>query len=189
VSQVEGIILAAGSGSRFGGRKLLAPWRGGVLLDGALAAALAAPLRDVVVVTGADADLVGAAVAGRARLIHAADHAEGMAASLRAGISALPDDAAGAVVFLADMPLVPTGVVGRLVQALQDGAAAAAPFRAGRRGNPVAVSAALFPDVLALTGDQGARGILDRLGGRLVGIDTDDDGVLLDVDHPEDVPY
>jgi len=51
---LEAIVLAAGSGARFGGAKLTAPWRGGVLLDGALAAAFQAPVRTVTVVTGAD---------------------------------------------------------------------------------------------------------------------------------------
>src|SRR6478609_1963038 len=56
----EAVVLAAGSGSRFGGGKLLAAWDAGVLLEGALAAAFAAPVRDVTVVVGADADAVAA---------------------------------------------------------------------------------------------------------------------------------
>ena len=54
----EALVLAAGSGSRFGGGKLLAPWNGGVLLDGALPAAFAAPARSVILVTGADGERV-----------------------------------------------------------------------------------------------------------------------------------
>ena len=54
----EAVVLAAGSGSRFGGGKLLASWGAGVLLEGALAAAFAAPVRDVTVVIGANADAV-----------------------------------------------------------------------------------------------------------------------------------
>ncbi|HEX7947277.1 MAG TPA: NTP transferase domain-containing protein, partial [Phenylobacterium sp.] len=55
------LVLAAGAGSRFGGGKLTAPFRDGVLLDGALAAAFAAPVRIVTLVTGADAGRVVAA--------------------------------------------------------------------------------------------------------------------------------
>jgi len=197
VSGVHALVLAAGSGSRFGGGKLLAPWRGGVLLDGALAAAFAAPTPTVTVVTGADAEAVARAAttfaaacgqAGRTRIVHAADHAEGMAASLRAGLAALPADAAGALVLLGDMPLIPHAVLAPLVAAVEGGAPAAAPVFDGRRGNPAALSRSLFAALLGLAGDKGARGVLDRLGDRLVQVASPDAGVLLDVDTRADVP-
>src|SRR5687767_9122354 len=56
--ELHALVLAAGTGSRFGGRKLLAPWGAGVLLHGALEAAYAAPVASVIIVTGADADAV-----------------------------------------------------------------------------------------------------------------------------------
>jgi len=183
------IVLAAGFGSRFGGGKLLAPWRGGALIDGALDAALAAPVMDVSVVVGAD-PAVAAHAASRcgARIVHAADHALGLSASLKAGIAALPADAAGVLVLLGDMPLVPQAVLRPLVRAVMDGAPAAVPVWQGRRGNPVALSARLFPQILALEGDRGARATLDGLGDELALVEAPDDGILLDVDRPGDVP-
>ena len=187
---LEAIVLAAGSGSRFGGKKLLAPWGQGVLLDAALAAALAAPVRAVTVVTGADAEAVAAAARAydpRVKLVHAADHAEGMGASLRNGVASLPPDAAGAFVFLGDMPRVPVAVLQPLAEALAAGAPAAAPVFQGRRGNPVLIARALFPDLLKLTGDAGARAVLQALGDRLAVVEAPDDGVLFDVDEPGDL--
>jgi molybdenum cofactor cytidylyltransferase len=186
----EAVVLAAGSGSRFGGGKLLASWGPGVLLEGALAAAFAAPVRDVTVVIGADAEAVAAAARDfdpRVIVVHAPDHAEGMGASLRTGIASLPADAAGAFVFLGDMPRAPTAVLAPMAQAVRDGALAAAPVFQGRRGNPVLLSRALFPQLLALTGDAGARGVLQGLGERLALIESPDDGVLFDVDTPGDL--
>jgi molybdenum cofactor cytidylyltransferase len=58
----------------------------------------------------------------------------------------------------------------------------------GRRGNPVLLSSALFPQLLALTGDAGARGVLQGLGDRLALVESPDDGVLFDVDEPGDLP-
>lgn len=188
--RLEALVLAAGSGRRFGGRKLLAPWEGGVLLQGALAAAFAAPARSVSVITGADADEVAAAAQAfdaRVRIVYAADHDEGMGASLRTGIASLPADATGAFVFLGDMPRVPHDVLPGLAGALESGAAAAAPVFDGRRGNPVLVGAALFPELRALTGDAGARGLLQRLGARLALVEAPDDGVLFDVDLASDL--
>jgi molybdenum cofactor cytidylyltransferase len=181
----EAVVLAAGSGSRFGGGKLTAAWGAGVLLEGALAAAFAAPVRSVTVVIGADAEAVAAAARSfdpRILVVHAPDHAEGMGASLRAGVASLPADADGAFVFLGDMPRVPTAVLRRMAEAVIAGAKAAAPVFEGRRGNPVLLGRSLFPDLLALTGDAGARGLLQGLGERLALVESPDDGVLFDVD-------
>jgi len=186
----EAVVLAAGSGSRFGGGKLLATWGAGVLLEGALAAAFAAPVRSVTVVIGADADAIAAAAQAfdpRVLIVPAHDYAEGMGASLRTGIASLPADAAGAFVFLGDMPRAPTAVLEPMAQAVRAGALAAAPVFGGRRGNPVLLARELFPDLLTLTGDAGARGVLQGLGDRLALIEAPDDGVLFDVDQRSDL--
>lgn len=192
----EALVLGAGTGSRFGGGKLLAAWRGGVLLDAALAAAFAAPVRSVILVTGADAAAVAAAArafaertgqAGRLRIVHAADYAEGLSASLRAGAAATPADAGGLFVFLGDMPRVPHGVLEPLAQAVRAGAPAAAPLFAGRRGNPVLLGAALIPRLAGLRGDQGARPLIQALGAALALVEAPDDGVLFDVDQRGDL--
>lgn len=190
---LEAIVLAAGSSRRFGGGKLTAPYADGVLLDGALAAAFAAPVRVVTVVTGADADVELAARRfaertgniQRLRTVHAPDHAEGMAASVRAGVASLPLDAGGVFIFLGDMPRVPHAVLAPMAELMAEGHAAAAPTFAGRRGHPAVFARALFPDLVALSGDQGARAILDRVAPPLV--QSPDDGVLFDIDVREDL--
>jgi molybdenum cofactor cytidylyltransferase len=187
VSGVHAIVLAAGSGSRFGGGKLMAPWRVGVLLDGALDAAFAAPVRAVHVVVGADPAVTAHAVARGARIVEARDHALGLSASLKAGIAALPGDAAGALVLLGDMPQVPHAILQPLVEAVAAGAVAAAPVFEGRLGNPAALSAALFPKVMTLEGDRGARALIEGLGEALVRIPAPDAGILFDVDRPDDL--
>lgn len=190
VGSFVAIVLAAGSGSRFGGGKLLADYDGAPLLHAALAAARAAPAASVTVVTGTDADAVGAAALAfdpAIRLVHALDHAEGMAASLRAGIASAPRDTAGAFVFLGDMPRVPRAVLLPLAQAVTDGAPAAAPTFAGRRGNPVVLGRDLFGPIAGLRGDVGARSVLEALGDRLALVAAPDDGVLFDVDRRGDL--
>jgi molybdenum cofactor cytidylyltransferase len=191
-TRLEAIVLAGGAGVRFGGRKLTAPWRGRRLIDGALAAAFAAPVRSVTVVTGADPAVGPAAQAfatearetRRLRLVHADDHAEGMGATLRAGVASLPPDVEGVFVFLGDMPLIPADVPPRLADALAAGAEAAAPRFENQRGHPVLFRASLFPALRAATGDEGARTVLQALGKTLITIDVADPGVLFDVDRP-----
>jgi molybdenum cofactor cytidylyltransferase len=190
VEAPHALVLAAGAGRRFGGRKLLAPWRGAPLINAALEAAAAAELAGLTVVTGADAGEVAAVVGDWARrnprtaveIVHAPDHGEGLAASLRRGLRMLPSTAGGAVIFLGDMPCIPQGIVQDLLLALEPGSLAAAPCFENRRGHPVLVRRGLFPALLDLAGDSGAKSVLDGLGDRLVLVPVKDGGVLFDVD-------
>jgi xanthine dehydrogenase accessory factor len=193
---LHAVVLAAGQGARFGGAKLLERWRGAPVLHGALAAAFAAPVQTVTVVTGAHAEAVEAAArafaagrpdADRLRIVHAPDHAQGLSASLRQGVAALPEGSEGMILFLGDMPSAPASVLQPLANALAAGAPAAAPRFQGRRGHPVAISSRLFPELMKLEGDQGAAGVLSALGPELVLIQTADAGVVFDVDTPDDL--
>jgi molybdenum cofactor cytidylyltransferase len=190
--RLEAVVLAAGFGSRFGGGKLLSPWGGGVLLDGALAAAFAAEVRSVHVVWGADDRVIDCATAfarasgdiDRLRLIQATGFEKGLSASLAAGIGALPGDATAAFVFLGDMPRIPGGLTGAMIERLADGVQAVAPLFDARRGHPVLFARSLWPQLEALTGDRGAGMVLEGLGDRLALVPAPDDGVLFDVDRP-----
>jgi molybdenum cofactor cytidylyltransferase len=138
-------------------------------------------------VTGADPAVASAAYAVGAKAVEAERFADGLSASLAAGIEALPADCDGAFVFLGDMPRIPRAVFQPMVQALDEGAFAAAPVFHGRRGHPVLFSRSLFTELLNLEGDRGAGALLDGLGGGLVTIPAPDDGVLFDVDEREEL--
>jgi molybdenum cofactor cytidylyltransferase len=193
---LQAIVLAAGFGARFGGGKLTAPWDGRMLIEGALAAAIAAPVTTVTVVWGADAAVPAAArayfegrgEAMRLKLVQAEHYARGLSASLTAGIASLPADCAGVFVFLGDMPRVPPGVLEPLAEALAAGALAAAPVFDAQRGHPVLFSRALFCDLLQLEGDKGAGSLLAALDpAQLALVPAPDDGVLYDVDLRTDL--
>ncbi|MGC1301931.1 MAG: nucleotidyltransferase family protein [Caulobacteraceae bacterium] len=187
------ILLAAGAGSRFGGAKLLAPWRGGLLIDGALRSALAAPASEVMVATGARGqDVAHAALdfadrAGqseRLKIVKVADWEAGLSASLKTAVAALAPRTSAAFVFLADMPLIPDAIPPALASALTGDCVAAIPEVDGELGHPVLLGAELFGRVAELSGDRGARKLLEGLGSRLARVPTSDRNVLLDVDTP-----
>jgi molybdenum cofactor cytidylyltransferase len=165
---IAGIVLAAGSGSRFGGAKQLAELDGVPLLEHALRAIEAVPAIDrIVVVLGARADEVLAGVdLGAASAVVCEDWDEGQAASLRCGIEAVAADADAAVITLGDMPRITPAVIARFADlAAEHGEQARA--RAvydGEPGHPVALGRAYFPLVAELRGDVGARGVLKRIG-------------------------
>lgn len=185
------IILAAGLGSRFGGGKLLAPFRGRPLIAGALASALAAPVGPVVIALGDDPDLE-AAILGIGgdhpmKLARVTDPARGMGASLAAAALAVPIDIDGVFVFLGDMPLVGPEVAPALIRALAGRDGIAAPVHAGQRGHPVLFGGDWIPALRKLDGDIGAQTLIRQAGERFVAVETDDAGVLLDIDRPEDI--
>ncbi len=189
--RLEAIVLAAGAGTRFGGGKLLADYRARPLLDHALDAALAAPVERVTAVIrpgdAAIAALVAVRPDPRLRPLLAPDAAEGLGASLRSGIAALDPTTTGVFVFLGDMPDVPHDLAGELATRLNGSIRIVAPIHAGRRGHPVLFSKACFPDLLALSGDRGAQGLMAAAGETQVMVPTDAPGVLFDVDRREDL--
>lgn len=188
------VVLAAGAGSRFGGAKLSASWGRGTLLDAAFRSACDAPVAGVVVVTGAHRQAVEAIVAGfapavgvRLATVHCADHARGMSASLRCGLAALPADAAGAFIFLGDMPRIPPGTADRLLDALTHRRLAAAPLFGERLGHPVLISRDLFAVFSGVAGDGGGGRILRDLGDMLARVPVSDERIFADVDTPADL--
>lgn len=183
------LVLAAGAASRFGGKKMLAEWNGRALVATATEIALLAPVASVTVVLGCDAAAVANALKPLAgpglRVTQCENWATGISASLRAGIRALPSDARGAVIFLGDMPRVPPGLAGQLLTALDEGAPAAVAVFRGAPAHPVAFARELFAGLCALTGERGARSLLETLGG-VVRVDNDDRGSVFDVDTSRD---
>jgi molybdenum cofactor cytidylyltransferase len=190
-AHLQVLVLAAGAGSRFGGGKLLARWRGRPMIEAALAAAYAAPSVGVTLVTGADpmVEQTARAFAGMRPLavVRAEGWSQGLSASIKTGVASLPEGCTGVLVFLGDMPRIPHAVLPPLAEALAGGAPAAVPVFGGQMGHPAALSAGLFSEVLKLEGDRGARRLLERLGSSLVRIAAPDDGVLFDVDSQSDL--
>ena len=181
------LILAGGAGRRFGVGKLLADLAGAPLIRRVAETVATANFAEMVVVTGADDARIRAALEGLScRVLHAPDWAEGMAASLRCGIAALGDKAAGVCVFLGDMPLVPVGLCLPLAKAATKAGYAARPRFEGKPGHPVAFTRTAFADLLMLNGDQGATTLL-RARADVAYLDTEESGALLDIDTPVDL--
>lgn len=185
--KVTAVLLAAGSSRRFGAPKLLAPWRGRPLWEHALAAlGAASEVTETILVVAPG--FAAPPLPPRCRLVVNPEHAEGMGASLRAGVRAAAPDTEAFLVALADMPLVPPGLIAALVACYGAGEGPiVVPVHGGRRGHPLLIGAALRDELLALRGDAGARGVLAAHPGLVATVATDDAGVLFDVDDPGDL--
>ncbi|MEO7497622.1 MAG: nucleotidyltransferase family protein [Massilia sp.] len=184
-----GILLAAGRGRRFdplGTRnKLLQPLAGGQAVVVASARNLLAVLPRVVAVVRADDEVAFTLRAVGCEVTVCAGADDGMAASLVHSVSHTAG-ASGWLVALGDMPYVAPSTIAALRDALAGGARIAAPVLGGRRGNPVAFSAACLSALLALEGDQGARALLQSA--ELRTIEVADRGIFHDIDTPSDLP-
>ena len=186
----HGLVLAAGAGTRFDGLKLLADFRGEALVRHAVRAMLASRVERVTVVLGARADEVAATLddmsGPRLGIVRCPDWQEGLSASLRAGIVALPSDCRAVAIALGDMPLIDPALADTALGYVLTGAPAVLPDYRGRPAHPVALSPRMFERVKVLSGDRGARAALRRVPG-IVRLETDDPGSIRDIDTRADL--
>lgn len=197
---VAAVVLAAGMATRMGVLKQVLPVDGEPMVRRVVRTCLEADLAPVLVVTGYGAHAVAAALAGMpatVRCVYNPRFASGQAESLRAGVRAAAEAAAAGggeeggaalAVLLADQPFVRPETLRRLVElAFEPGALAAAAFYGpGLPGPPCVLRRDLWSQVLALSGDRGARAVLLAAGDRVrvIGVDPAE---LRDIDQPDDL--
>jgi molybdenum cofactor cytidylyltransferase len=186
---VAAVVLAAGRSTRMGAvNKMLAEIGGMPLVRIATEQALASRAKPVIVVTGHQRDKVEQALKGLdVRFVHNAAFADGLAGSVKTGIAAVPAVADGAIVCLGDMPQVDSGLIDKLLAAFdpERGALVVVPSIDGRRGNPVVWSRRFFNELMAISGDIGARHLIAQYAEAVVEVPLAGEAALTDVDTPE----
>jgi molybdenum cofactor cytidylyltransferase len=188
--QVAALVLAAGRSRRMAPlNKLLVPDAKGIaMIARVVDNALASQASPVIVVTGHERERIEEALAGKPVLYaHADEYAEGLSASLKAGLAAVPPESEGVMVCLGDMPLVSAPMFDRLLAAFdpEEGRAIVQPTYRGKQGNPMLWAREFLPEMLALTGDIGARHLAAKHADRRVEVEMPDDAVLRDFDTTE----
>jgi len=192
---VTAIVLAAGRSSRMGRAKQLEIVDGTPMVVRAVQVALASSAIDVMIVTGAYAPAVRDLLqthlpeAGqRVRFVHNSAWATGQASSVRTAIQALEATCQAALFLPTDQPFVPVALLDDLIAAWRAGARLVAPTVDGQpRGAPAIFDRSLWPELLALEGDTGARPLLQRYRQELVTLPADA-AWLRDIDTPADLP-
>lgn len=185
--KVVGVLLAAGSASRFGSDKLLHPLPHGVSIAVQAARHLKAGVPRVVAVLRPGAEESGRALADEGcEIVFCRNAAEGMGASLACAVRSVAD-ADAFLVALADMPFVRPTSIAAVRDALIKGAPLAAPYFRARRGHPVGIAARYRAELETLSGDEGAKSILAAHESELVKVPVGDPGVIRDIDKPSDL--
>lgn len=187
-ARIAAIVLAAGTSSRLGQPKQLLPVGERPLLERTLDVVYASSLRPKLVVLGAHADTIQAGVDfDEFEIVHNPNFATGQASSLIAGISALPEHVDGAVIVLGDQPLAPPWLLNELAARFEPSEhVAVRPRYSDGPGNPILLSRELFPELLTLRGDIGARDVLNRHQDRILDVDYTLRIAPRDVDTLED---
>jgi len=183
--RVGAILLAAGLSRRMGTCKQLLPLGGTTVIARCLEGLLAGGVEEVIVVVGPQGDAVAEEARRHpVRIVRTTDPHGDMACSVRTGRTALPPTLSGVLIAPCDHPLVlPETVAGLLAAHHRNPAAIIIPSHGGRRGHPTCFPRAIL-DELDDTGT--LRDLVRRAPDRLCHLDTEDHGVVLDMDTPED---
>lgn len=188
MAEIAGVLLAAGSAVRFGSNKLLHPLPDGTPLAVQAARRLIEAVPNSIAVTRPeDEELRDALAAKGLRVIENPVACEGMGTSLARGVLATRD-AAGWIIALADMPWIAPATIDAVAGRLRRGASMAAPSHAGRRGHPVGFSAQWREELCGLSGDTGARRLIEAHPDTLELVETADPGIFRDIDYRHDLP-
>ena len=183
-TNIVGLLLAAGSASRFGSDKLRHALPHGVPIAVQALRHLVAEVGEVIAVVKPGDE--GLFPAGDCAVVVCERAAEGMGASLACAARAA-GRREGYLVALADMPFIRPSSIAAVRQALEGGAALAAPFFRTWRGHPVGFAGEFHDELCALQGDEGARSLLEQHAARMVKIPIGDPGVVRDIDRPDDL--
>jgi molybdenum cofactor cytidylyltransferase len=194
------IILAAGSSSRMSGgqHKLLLPLGGRPVLIHVLETALASQARPIILVLGHRADEIRSQVAAHIQqhaisIIENPNYQQGMSTSLQIGLHALTNikdnnhqstDLPGdIIILLGDQPLMTASIIDRLIATREtSGKSIIVPLYHGKRGNPVLFSADLFPELMAVTGDEGGKSVIMRHSQDIATIEVSEAAASNDID-------
>jgi molybdenum cofactor cytidylyltransferase len=187
---IAAIVLAAGRSRRMAPHnKLLVTDRAGKpMVARVVDNVLSSNARPILVVTGHQSDQVEHALGGRpVRYVHADEYAEGLSASLKSGIAAVPPESSAVIVCLGDMPLVTGRMIDRLLSMYDpdEGRLIVLPTFRGKQGNPMLWDRRFFPEILQISGDSGARFLVGKHAEFVCEVEMADDAVLRDFDTTE----
>jgi molybdenum cofactor cytidylyltransferase len=187
-----GVVLAAGMSVRLGRPKQLVEVGGKPMLARVLGAALSSALEAVTLVLGHEAEGIKGALEKdlsdpRLRTLLNPEYREGISSSLRAGLLPLVDDFPSVMFLLGDQPFMDARTINLLLERFwSSDKDICVPVCQGERGNPVVFSRRFYGEILELTGDTGARGIIRANPERVLQVEIQDPRYFLDIDLEED---
>ena len=159
---MTGIILAAGLSRRMGSPKQLLQLGDKSILQHVVDAAQESRLGDIVLVLGHEHELISAGLSlSRTRVVINPDFANGQSTSIKQGVATVGPEATGAVVMLGDQPTISSEVIDRLIAEFEaTGSDVVQPIYGDEISHPVLLARSLFPEIMLIDGDEGARKVV-----------------------------
>jgi molybdenum cofactor cytidylyltransferase len=181
------VVLAAGLSRRMGQAKLLLPIRGRPVVRLTIECVLAGGIDTVVVVSGREHEVLAEALSGLpVRFAVNPTPEAGQSSSIRIGIAALPERTDAALIVLGDQPFLSREIIPALLAAFtRTGKPIVVPRYRDGRGNPVLFGRAMFPELVQVVGDQGARALIERDPSWVAEVEFDSP-MPQDIDTPDD---
>ncbi len=190
MNNIAAVILAAGASTRFGRPKQLLDWGETPLLAHVTGVTLSAGFAPVIVVLGCRAEAARAALerfAHPTQIVMNWRWQQGMSTSVQTGLAALPPTTEAAIFLQCDQPLVTADLLREMAARFKEtDAPIVHPTHAGQRSTPVLFARRLFPELAAITGDEGGRSLIARYAKDVAAVEVADPDVLVDVDTPAD---
>ena len=190
-AQVSAVILAAGTSTRMGRAKQLLPLGETTVLASTIGNVRSAGLVEIVLVLGASAEAIRQQLPQplleSVKVVINHNYGQGMASSLREGLSHVSPQCDAALIILGDQPFIQPQTLHRIMDGYRGARAQIViPTFQGNRGNPVLLDRSVFSAVMALQGDTGCRAIFPNHLSAILKVEVEDPGILLDIDSQDD---
>ena len=187
---ISGILLAAGESKRMGRTKQVLEFGRSTILEETAKNLLGSKIDELIVVLGHNADRLRRSLGitdKRIRFAFNESYKEGISSSIRCGILSANPDTDAFLIALADQPLIKTDVINLLIEKyLSTHAGIVTLVYRSARGHPVIISRKYWKELLKLSGDRGARGLLERHRDDVEVVQVDSPEITLDIDREED---
>jgi molybdenum cofactor cytidylyltransferase len=188
-SSISAIVVAAGLSTRMGEPKQLLPYGKHTVIEQIVSVLLACSLDEIVVITGHERQAIEATLAAwPVRFVFNPNYEQGeMLSSVQCGLTGLDTKTAAALVVLSDQPQIEATVVHRLIDTYQtkSGPLIIPSFQM-RRGHPILIDRACWPEILALAWDQTLRAVIKSYAHQINYVVVETNSVLHDIDTPEE---
>ncbi len=178
--------MAAGGSSRLDSPKQLLSWGNDYLINSIIDVVSQAGIAPIYIILGSQADEIRRVIHHpTVKFVFNPQWQAGMSSSIQRGVEALPEDIDGAFIFLSDQPFITPALIGQISETFLDtNASIAAPRVGSQQCNPVLFRRTLFPELMTISGDRGAKSLLAQH--KVAWVDWPDENLLLDIDSAED---
>ncbi|MCW3490138.1 molybdenum cofactor cytidylyltransferase [Dethiobacter alkaliphilus] len=185
---IYAIVLAAGTSSRMQTPKQLLTYQGRPLIRHTVETIVKSKAERVLVVVGAEAQEVCAALEGLpVQIVVNERYAQGQSTSVKKGLAALTDKEPHGVLFaLGDQPLLKSETIDTLINSFLEYNGIIVPYYQQAPGNPVIFAQKYLPEFNSLSGDMGGRAVIKRFAKNVRRVDVADEGVVIDIDTRQD---